>query len=43
MLEMRDWSAFEKEWSDADSAPNPGDVIPPHEGEESNEGEASNG
>ena len=43
MLEMRDWSAFEKEWSDADSAPNPGDVIPPHEGEASNEGEESNG
>ena len=28
MLEMRDWRAFEKEWSDANSTPNPGDVIP---------------
>ncbi|MBR2736755.1 MAG: S-layer homology domain-containing protein, partial [Firmicutes bacterium] len=27
MLEMRDWSAFEKEWSDANSASNPGDIV----------------
>ena len=26
-LAMRDWSAFEKEWSDANSATNPGEVI----------------
>ena len=27
MLEMRDWSAYEKAWSDANSASNPGDVV----------------
>ena len=26
MLEMRDWAALEKEWSDANSSPSPGDV-----------------
>ena len=36
MLEMRDWSALEQEWSDADSAPNPGDNV-------SGGGESSNG
>ena len=27
MLPIRDWAAFEKEWSDANSAANPGDVV----------------
>lgn len=26
MLEMRDWAALEKEWSNANSSPSPGDV-----------------
>ena len=28
LLEMRDWAALEKEWSEWNSSPNPGDVMP---------------